>query len=252
MVENNIVCGYDIPKTIREGKGKSRIIFPSSYCVVDIETTGLNPRWDHIIEIGAIRYVNGEEVGRFQMLVQPPQYKKGRYVDDFIESLTGITNEMLAEAPKADEVISQFDIFLGDDIIVGYNVGFDINFIYDCYCQYLGKPLSNDHVDVMRFSRKLHPEMSHHRLSDMVHLFKVRDVGSHRAIPDVMMTQACFELLCNEAVQRYGTEEAFVDSFRRKYIVHGFKAKDVQGDETKCDRDSPLYNRYCVFTGKLE
>mgnify|MGYP002528439979 CR=1 FL=1 len=121
--------GFDIPKTNREGKGKNCIFFPMTYCVVDIETTGLSPEWDDIIEIGAIRYSNGNEVDRFQSLVQPPISDDGTYIGKFIEELTGITNEMLKDAPLPNSVIPAFSEFLGNDIILGYNVGFDVNFL---------------------------------------------------------------------------------------------------------------------------
>lgn len=253
--------GYNLPKTKREGKGKSQIAFPKTYCVVDTETTGLSPRWDNIIEIGAIRYSDGLEVERFQTLVQPPVvFEDGRFIDGFIEALTGITNEMLANAPKMDAAINEFDRFLGKDVIVGYNVGFDINFLYDCYLEHLGKPLSNDYIDVMRFSRKLYPEMEHHRLMDMVERFRIGHDEAHRSIADVEATEACFKVMYGEVLRQFETEEAFIDAFKRKYKYrsgsggggHSLRASDIQGDENKHDPDSPLYKRYCVFTGKLE
>ena len=252
---------FNLPKTEREGKGKSHIAFPKTYCVVDTETTGLSPRCDSIIEIGAVRYTDGIEVARFQTLVQPPiAYDDGTYIDLFIEELTGITNEMLANAPTTDNAIKAFDEFLGSDIIIGYNVGFDINFLYDCYMEYLGKPLSNDYIDIMRFSRKLYPEMDHHRLADMVERFGIQHNQAHRSMSDVLATEACYELMHEEVIRQFETEETFINAFKRKYKYrpgHGgggyaWKASDIQGDEGKHDPESPLYKRYCVFTGKLE
>ncbi len=253
--------GYNLPKTERIGKGKSHIALPDDYCVVDTETTGLSPRWDNIIEIGAIRYKKGVEIERFQTLVQPPSvYEDGSFIDEFIESLTGITNTMLANAPGTENAIKAFDEFLRNDIIIGYNVGFDINFLYDCYAEYLQKPLSNDYIDIMRFSRKLYPEMAHHRLADLVERFSIEHTRAHRSISDVLATEACYKLMREEIIRQYGSEENFVNAFKRKNKYHPgqsgsgytWKASDIQSDETKHDPESPLYNRYCVFTGKLE
>lgn len=241
---------FNIPKTERLEKGKSLIAFPDSYCVVDTETTGLSPDWDHVIEIGAIRYVNGQEIERFQSLVQPPAYDDGSYIDGFIEELTGITNEMLADAPQPIDVYRAFDSFLGESLIVGYNVGFDINFLYDGFEEYLNKPLTNDYIDAMRMSRKLYSELPHHRLKDMVKHFGISHGREHRALSDVEATNACFCRLKDEALQQYGSEDAFQKTFNRKHSA--VKANDIQGDESKIDIDSPLYNKYCVFTGKLE
>ena len=143
-----IGVGADIPKTERAGKGNSIIAFPKDYVVVDIETTGLSPEWDDIIEIGAIRYSNDVEVDRFQSLVQPEPYADGTFVDDFITELTGITNAMLAQAPKTDEVIKEFADYLGNDVLIGYNVGFDINFLYDNFVSYRDRIADRDVVAV--------------------------------------------------------------------------------------------------------
>ena len=206
-----------LPRTNREGKGKSRIAFPETYCVIDIETTGLSPLCDDIIEIGAVRYSAGKEVGRFQSLVQPPDvYDDGTFIDKFIESLTGITNEMLANAPKTEEAIRAFDEFLGDDIIIGYNVGFDVNFIYDCYVSYLDKPFTNDYIDIMRFFFFFYPEMDHHRLKDMVSLFGISQEQEHRSLGDVLATEACYERMHEEVLNRYGNEEPFINAFNKK------------------------------------
>ena len=255
------IGGFNLPKTDRSGKGKSRIAFPKTYCVVDTETTGLSPRWDNIIEIGAIRYEGEREVERFQTLVQPPvRYEDGTFIDGFIEALTGITNEMLENAPSTDVAIKGFDAFLRDDIIMGYYVGFDVNFLYDCYERYLNKPLSNDYIDILRFSRKLYPKMEHHRLRDMVELFGISNDQAHRSISDVLATKQCYDIMYEEIIRQYTTKDAFIDAFKRKYKYrpghggggHSCKASDIVGDETKHDPESPLYNRYCVFTGKLE
>ena len=238
----------NLPTTEREQRGKSIIAFPENYVVVDTETTGLSPAWDHIIEIGAVRYRNGYEVDRFASLVQPPSYDDGTFVDSFITELTGITNEMLAEAPPAKEVLEAFDLYLGEDLILGYNVGFDVNFFYEKYLRYLGKPFANNYIDIMRFSRKLYPDMAHHRLKDMVKKFQIKQEHSHRAVADVEATQQCYRLMMEEALRIYASEEAFQRAFSRKR----YRAASICADTSKANPDSPLYGRYCVFTGKLE
>jgi len=243
-----------IPKTERTGKGKSIIAFPSEYCVVDTETTGLSPAWDNIIEIGAVKYSNGVEVDRFQSLVQPSAYDDGTFVDDFIAELTGITNEMLSTAPQAAEAIKAFSEFLGDSVVVGYNVSFDMNFLYDNFVKHLGKPLTNDYIDAMRMARKLHPDMKHHRLRDMVELYKIVNEHEHRALADCVATAECFTKLHEEAIAQFETEEAFIKSYSHSAggSGHWVRAADIQGDASKVDADNPLYNQHCVFTGKLE
>lgn len=102
---------------------KSVIDFPSTYTVLDIETTGLDPRYCEIIEISAMKYSSGQNIGTFSTLVKPSEP-----IDEYITSLTGITNDMLKSAPDISETMQKFYNFVGSDLIVGYNVNFDINF----------------------------------------------------------------------------------------------------------------------------
>lgn len=241
----------DIPKTERTEKGKSYIAFPSEYCVLDLETTGLSPEWDQIIEIGAIKYANGQEVDRYQTLVQPEPYDDGIFVDAFIEELTGITNEMLADAPKIDAILGSVADFLGDLPIVGYNVNFDINFLYDNFVNVLDKPFTNNYIDGLRMARKLYPDMKHHRLQDMVALFGLDNIHAHRTISDCEATNQCYSRFFDEAIRQYGSVDGFISLFKHK-SGYGFKAADIHGDESKTDPSSPLFGKYCVFTGKLE
>lgn len=241
----------NLPKS-REGKGKNIIAFPDTYCVLDTETTGLSPEWDEIIEVGAIRYYKGEEVDRFQSLIQPIMSSEGEYVSPFITELTGITNEMLSGAPRSSEVMPVFADFLGTDPVVGYNVAFDINFLYDAFDR-INRIFSNDYIDVMRLARKLYPDLPHHRLKDMVKVLSIPVDDEHRALADVVATATCYTVLHNNAIRKYGSEDAFIDVFKGSYNGRrGVRAGDVIGDESKNNPDSPLYKKYCVFTGKLE
>lgn len=259
-------------QTIRESKGHSIVSFPDTYCVIDTETTGRSPQWDHIIEVAAVKISDGQEVGRFSSLIQPPSMPGGTFVDDFIEALTGITDGMLAGAPFAPDVLAEFAAFVGDVPVVGHYVGFDINFLYDSFDRYLDRPFSNDYIDTLRIARKLHPEMSHHRLADLVDLFGATHNDAHRAMGDVEATAECFVRLKAEALEHHGSEEEFQELFRSKRTrrrllpeghdsvhegyraggSHSVKAADIQGDAQKIDADSPIFGCACVFTGKLE
>lgn len=94
------------------------------YVALDLETTGLAPYWDEIIEVGALRVRGGEVSEHFTSLVKPRNE-----IDEFIIDLTGITNEMVADAPPIGEVLPQLRAFIGQDVVVGHNVNFDVNFL---------------------------------------------------------------------------------------------------------------------------
>ncbi|RHS40210.1 exonuclease domain-containing protein [Clostridium sp. AF02-29] len=237
-------------KIIRK-KGKNLFSVPSSYCIIDIETTGLSPDFDSIIEVSAVKYIDGKEVGNFTSLIKPEEtYDDGTYIDDFIEKLTGITNEMLSNAPEPLPVFKQFKDFIGKNILIGHNINFDINFLYDNFEYYLSEKLDNDFVDTMRFSRFIHPEEAHHRLKDLAERYKVDYSGAHRSLNDCYITHACYEHLQKEMIQSFGSIESFIDSWKKH--KRDLKATDTQASKDSFDITHPIYGKVCVFTGTLE
>ena len=141
-------------RNTRIHKGESFIEMPMTYSVIDIETTGLSPEYDEIIEVSAIKVCNNKIVDTFTSLVQPRGYEYEddeypdvllhEYVSDFISQLTGITNDMLSTAPSIQDVLPKYLEFIGNDMLLGHNINFDINFLYDYSMQILSKPLKND------------------------------------------------------------------------------------------------------------
>ena len=225
---------------VREHKGKSLLEFPDSYVVLDIETTGLDPRFDEIIEIAGIKYQGGMESGRFQSLVKPENE-----IDSFITELTGITNEMVKQAPKIETILPSFLSFLGNSIIVGHNVHFDINFIYD-NVEYLKLPtFTNDFVDTMRISRRLYKDLENHKLSTLVSFLQVGNSIEHRALADCIATHECFVKMQAYADQNGGIPPTATEVFNKL-------SKIIKPETTDFDPDSPIFGMVFAFTGKLE
>ena len=129
-------------------KGISLLSLPDNYIVLDLETTGYNPHFDEIIEVACIRYSGSEKIDSFHSYVQPTPYGDDsiHYVDDFITKLTGITDDMLVTAPKFKDIANELYDYLGDSVIVGHNVNFDINFLYDNFLKCLGCELGVSRV----------------------------------------------------------------------------------------------------------
>ena len=91
---------------------------------------------------------------------------------------------MLDSAPEPKDVLKDFLDFISDDILVGHNINFDINFLYDNILKYYGKKLDNNFVDTLRLSRRFHKDLLHHRLSDMADFYQIDDSGAHRYLTD--------------------------------------------------------------------
>ena len=145
--------------------------------------------------------------------------------------------------------LPKFVDFLGDDVIVGHNVNFDINFVYDNYKQLTDREFTNDFVDTLRLSRFMLKSLEHHRLKDLVEYFGLDVDVKHRGLDDANVTLDIWSVLHDTALKEYGD----VVSFEKAFSTHlgGLKAKDVTS--TKCDYDisHPLYGKDCVFTGTL-
>ncbi len=229
---------------VRENKGKAMNALPEDFVALDLETTGLDPEWDSIIEIGMVRVRHGEVAAEYSTLVNP-----GMEIDEFITELTGITNDMLAAAPALPEVLPAARDFMGDDIILGHNINFDINFIYD-NCEYQGlKPVSNGYIDTMRISRRVLPDLKHHRLRDIVNALGVDHAQAHRATGDCIATLECYKALLARIDAGAGREAYIAEASR-----HGTQRIDLRklvADGTEVDELHPLYGKHCVFTGTL-
>lgn len=229
-------------KKVRSNKGNSIIAFPSTYTVIDIETTGLDSRYCEIIEMAALHYECGQLVDNFSTLVKP-----SAPISDFITQLTGITNEMVADAPDISSAAKDFYDFIKDDILVGYNVNFDINFLYDVLEEHCGLSLSNSFVDVTRIARKLLPELKNHKLQTVASSLNISS-EAHRAIADCETCNACYTKLSSKAIELYNDYEAFAASF----TYHQTSAKEIVATTDSFDVNHPLYGKVCVFTGTLE
>lgn len=224
-------------------KGKSLIELPDNYTVIDIETTGLSPEYDDIIELSAIKVKNNEIVDKFQTLVKP-EYE----ISDFITDLTGITNDMLINQPVIDKVLSNFIDFIGNDIVIGHNVNFDINFIYDGNLYNYNKEFNNNFVDTYRISCKL-LKLPQNRLIDIATHYNIDVKGQHRAMRDCEITQQVFACLKQEILQRYKNAKEFY--YTNWAVNNKVKASDITTDKTSFDTSHIFYNKVCVFTGAL-
>lgn len=207
------------------------------YCVVDTETTGLSSYYDEIIEVGVLRVRNNEIVEKYSQLIKPENE-----VGAFITSLTGITNDMLIDMPSILDIKEELLNFIGDDIIIGHNISFDIRFL-NCG---LDIELDNKYMDTFQFSRKLYPELKHHRLSDMVKYLNLHN-NEHRSIADCISTKELYD-----CIKAHMSDNNIDISDLWKTKKTSIDIKSIKPDVVEIDEDNFFYNRHVVFTGKLE
>lgn len=255
-----------------KSKKNSIIAFPDDFVVLDIETTGLSPSYDSIIEISALKVKGGNVIGQFSSLTKPdggfmPMFPKeggdylindiGKpfyYVCEFISNLTGITNAMLDDAPDLKNVLEDFIPFISDSVIVGHNVSFDINFLKTNCSRFLNHDFNHDYIDTMRIARKLFKNERHHRLRDITGYLNVivDEAKTHRGLYDCEITLSCYNAMYDLVVAEYGTSDPFIDLFKKSVYPSSFDPRALLPNNEDIDETNPFYNRECIFTGALE
>jgi DNA polymerase-3 subunit epsilon/ATP-dependent DNA helicase DinG len=161
----------------------------SIIAAVDIETTGLNLDEDHIIEIGAVKFNGRRVVDEWTTLVNPR-----RSIPNFITQLTGISNNMVRNAPVLPDVMGDFIAFVGDVPVVGHNVSFDLSFL-----QRAGALKQNTDIDTYELAAVLMPTASRYNLSALAQQLNVLLPATHRALDDAKATHAVFMALLEKA-----------------------------------------------------
>ncbi|VAV93467.1 DNA polymerase III epsilon subunit-related protein MSMEG4261, partial [hydrothermal vent metagenome] len=165
------------------------------FCVLDLETTGLSPDTDAITEIGAARYEGGVEVSRFQTLINP-----GTGIPPTVTVMTGITQAMVIDAPGIEEVLPSFLEFLGDAVIVGHNVRFDLSFLNAAAIRLGYGRLPHRHTDTLRLARRLvGNDLRNMKLSSLAAHFGSPVTPNHRALDDALATAHVFWALLERA-----------------------------------------------------
>ena len=168
--------------------------YTPNYVIFDLETTGISPNYDEVIEISALKVKGGEVVDEFNTLVNP-----GRKIPFEATKVNGITNAMVAEAPAFSHVLAEFLDFAEGLVLVGHNIArFDMKFIWRDAEQYFGEIPQNNYVDTLQVARKHLPKMEHHRLVDLAEHYGISSEGAHRALNDCYMNQKVYECMVAE------------------------------------------------------
>ena len=159
-----------------------------TYVSIDLETTGLNPKRDRIIEIGAIRVEQGEITEEFSSFVNP-----GRKLEERITELTGIRDEDLAEAPELDEVFPRLLEFMGELPLLGHSILFDYSFLKKAA---VDRKLTFERsaVDTLKIARKYLPDLPHRNLEYLCRYYEIPH-HAHRALEDAKATDQLFRKL---------------------------------------------------------
>ncbi len=173
--------------------------------VFDVETTGLSPANDRLTEIGAVKIRNMQIVDSFQTFVNPE-----RHIPEKITELTGITDAMVADAPKEKEAILKFIEFCGSDnpVLAAHNAQFDTSFVRNI-CNRQGIRFKFVTIDTLILCQVMHPELPRHKLGNMVKVLKLGKFDAHRADNDALMLAKVYMHFIQTLVQEKKLEKLY-------------------------------------------
>lgn len=164
------------------------------FVVVDTETTGLQYQSDQIVELTAIRFRDWEPVEIFTSLVNP-----GRPIPEEASGIHGITDDMVENAPRIEEIIESFDKFIGDDSLVGHNLPFDLNFLDYAGSEYFNT--KRKYYDTLTLAKLLDLNVDNNKLTTLSGHFAIRDNSSaHRSASDALASGLLFKKLVDMKV----------------------------------------------------
>ncbi|MFD1394832.1 PolC-type DNA polymerase III [Kroppenstedtia eburnea] len=175
------------PRTLKE----------DTYVVFDVETTGLSAVHDEIIELAAVKVKDGEIIDRFESFINPH-----RKLTATITELTGITDEMVVDAPELSEVLPRYLEFIEGTVLVAHNARFDMGFL-QAACKKTGyQPVDHPVVDTLELGRFLYPRLKNHRLNTLCKQFDIELTQHHRAIYDAEATGFLLWRMLQDCIER--------------------------------------------------
>ena len=227
----------------------TQIDYKQCYVVLDIETTGLTPEFDDIIEFGAIKVENGQEIDSFNTLIDP-----GYPIPPYITQLTGITDSDVAGAPNLSTAIQDIAAFIGNLPVVAHNATFDLRFLL--HADEKANLQANFHYfDTLTLSRHAFPNAPNHKLSTLIAYLGMDGEQEHRALSDVRFTHQIF---C--ACRAYVDLSLFILPYpstrsqrRKQYRARErYYIREAARQKAAIDSNHPLYQKRILFTGTMQ
>lgn len=192
------VEAYFMDDLVESVKGDADTGFDGTFICFDIETTGLSAVRDKITEIGAVKVENGIITDTFSTFANPEMP-----IPQKITQLTGITDDMVKDAPSQSEAVGAFLEFAGDNVLVAHNAPFDTSFIAKA-CEDMGREYNYTSIDTVAISRAILTDIKNCKLDTVAKFLRLGDFNHHRATDDAEMLARIFINLCQRLTDDYG------------------------------------------------
>jgi len=216
-LEMELLLSNGFPLDIIEDKvvlsTKNAAISEQVFCIVDIETNGNNVKTGQIIELGAVKYKNGEIIDKYESLVYAKDIPK------YIQEVTNITPLMLEDAPILKVVLEEFKLFLGNDVFVAHNIKFDYSFVSESFEKYdLGK-LQNRSLCTIDLARRT-IDAKRYGLDFLKELLHIDIENQHRAYSDALSTSYILKESLSSLDEDIVTTEDLIDYSKSDNLIH--------------------------------
>jgi DNA polymerase-3 subunit alpha (Gram-positive type) len=222
----------DKEPSVTNSKGQS---IDTTYCVLDLETTGFSPITEKITEIGIMKYKDGKVIDQFSCFVNPEKPIPSRVVE-----ITNITDDMVRNAETIEQVFPKMLEFIGGSVLVAHNAGFDVGFLKH-NAKKLGYDFDFTYVDTLSLAQAVFPKYKSYKLGRIAKNLGIKVEVAHRALDDVDTTVKVFKVMLEELKERgaktleeidfYGSdEEAKKEEYKKLRTYHAIIfAKDYVG-----------------------
>ena len=177
----------DKEKSVKNPRGQ--VLDDATYCVLDLETTGISITTEKITEVGIMKVKNGEVIDEFEIFVNPEKPIPQRVVE-----VTNITDEMVKDEETIDKVFPKILEFVGDSIIVAHNASFDVGFLKH-NAKLLGYEFNNTYIDTLPLAKDLFPDLKKYKLGKIADSLGIEVDVAHRALADVDTTVKVFNVM---------------------------------------------------------
>lgn len=195
------VEAYFMDDLVESVKGDADTGFDGTFICFDIETTGLSAARDKITEIGAVKVENGVITDTFSTFANPEMP-----IPQKITQLTGITDDMVKDAPSQSEAVGAFLEFAGNNVLVAHNAPFDTSFIAKA-CEDMGREYNYTSIDTVAISRAILTDIKNCKLDTVAKFLRLGDFNHHRATDDAEMLARIFINLCQRLTDDYGIKK---------------------------------------------
>ena len=207
---------------VTDAKGQS---IDTTYCVLDLETTGFSAATEKITEIGIMKFKDGEVIDQFSCFVNPE-----KHIPQRVSEVTNITDDMVKDAETIDKVFPKMLEFLGDSVIVAHNAGFDVGFLKQ-NAKRLGYKFDYTYLDTLSLAKDLFPDYKKYKLGKIADNLGIKVEVAHRALDDVDTTVKVFKVMLKMLKERgakkledieqvSSTEEAKKEGYKKLKTYH--------------------------------